>query len=183
MNLWGGGDVELSLRLILLLLRGLCGVFRWWVFIIWRSGVHIPLCSPPSLDSSSLEVPSAVHHVVRMSSRRLPVIFFVSLIEFMIMFMLCVARSAFGGRRRLLHCLRAIARLPLRLGHSHLCLLGVLSATLGCQISVIWCFLFMMPIQNHLYVFTSVSYHCVNYTTMTVDGFCPAYFHLGSKSF
>ena len=37
-------------------------------------------CSPPSLDSSSLEAPSAVHHVDRMSSRRLPVIIFVSLI-------------------------------------------------------------------------------------------------------
>ena len=71
--------------------------------------------APPSLTSWSMEAPSAVHHVVRMSSRALPVIFFVSLIEFLIMFMLSVARSAFGGRRRLLH---AIACLPLRLVQS-----------------------------------------------------------------
>ena len=63
----------------------------------------------PPFDSSSLEIPSAVHLAVRMSSRRLPVIIFVSLLKFMIMFMLCVVRSAFGGRRRLLHHLRAIA--------------------------------------------------------------------------
>ena len=70
-----------------------------------------------------------------MSSRRLPVIIFVSLIEFMIMFMLCVVRRAFGGRRRLLHHLRAIACLPLRLVHSLLFLLlppRCLSATFGC---------------------------------------------------
>ena len=87
-----------------------------------------------------MEVPSAVHHAVRMSSRLLPVIIFVSLIEFMIMFMLCVAQSAFGGQRRLLHCLRAITRLRLRLVHSLLFLLlppRCLSATLGCRISVI----------------------------------------------
>ena len=58
-----------------------------------------------------------------MSCRRLHVIIFVSLIEFMIMFMLCVARSNFGGRRRLLHLLRANTRLPLRLVHSLLFLL------------------------------------------------------------
>ena len=42
------------------------------------------------------------------------------------MFMLCVARSAFGGRRRFLHGLRAIARLPLRLVYSLLFLLLLL---------------------------------------------------------
>ena len=77
----------------------------------------------PVLASSSLEVPSAVHHAVRMSCSRLHVIIFVSLVEFMIMFMLCVARSTLGGRRRLLHHLRANARLPLRLVHSLLFLL------------------------------------------------------------
>ena len=82
---------------------------------VW--GSYAPMVAP-SFDSSSLEVPSAVHHAIWMSSRRLPVIIFVSLIEFMIMFMLCVVRSAFGGRRRLLHHLRAIARLPLRVVHS-----------------------------------------------------------------
>ena len=51
----------------------------------------MPPRSPPSFDFSSLEVPSVVHHAVRMSSRRLHVILFVSLIEFMIMFILCVA--------------------------------------------------------------------------------------------
>ena len=71
--------------------------------------------APLSLTSSSMEAPSAAHHVVRMSSRALPVIIFVSLIEFLNMFMLSVARSAFGGRRRLLH---AIACLPLRLVQS-----------------------------------------------------------------
>ena len=79
---------------------------------VW--GSYAPVLAP-SFDSSSLEAPSAVHHAVRMSSRRLPVIIFVSLIEFMIMFMLCVV---LGGRRRLLHHLRAIARLPLRLVQS-----------------------------------------------------------------
>ena len=77
----------------------------------------------PVLSSSSLEVPSAVHHAVRMSCRRLHVIIFVSLVEFMIMFMICVARSDFGGRRRLLHHVRANARLPIRLVPSLLFLL------------------------------------------------------------
>ena len=36
-----------------------------------------------------------------------------------------------------------------------------LSATLGCQISVISCFHFRMPIQYHLSVFQSVSYHII----------------------
>ena len=72
----------------------------------------------PVLASSSLVIPSAVHHPVRMSCRRLHVIIFVSLVEFMIMFMICVARSDFGGRRRLLHHVRATARLPIRLVHS-----------------------------------------------------------------
>ena len=35
-----------------------------------------PPSAPPSLDSPSLEAPSAVHHTFRMSSRRLPVILF-----------------------------------------------------------------------------------------------------------
>ena len=82
--------------------------------------------APLSLTSSSMEAPSAVHYIVRMSSRRLPVIIFVSLIEFLIMFMLSVAQSAFGGRRRLLHCMRAIACLLLRLVHSLLFLLLLL---------------------------------------------------------
>ena len=72
----------------------------------------------PILASSSLEFPSAIHHTVRMSCRRLHVIIFVSLVEFMIMFMICVARSGFGGRRRFLHHVRANARLPIRLVHS-----------------------------------------------------------------
>ena len=99
---------------------------------VW--GSYAPVLVP-SFDDSSLDVPSAVHHAVWMSSSRLPVIIFVFLIEFM----LCVVRSAFGGRRRLLHHLRAIALLPLRLVHSLLFLLlppRCFSATLGCQISV-----------------------------------------------
>ena len=79
----------------------------------------------PVLASSSLEVPSAVHHVVRMSYRRLYVIIFVSLIKFMI----CVVRSYFGGRRRLLHYVRDHARQPLRLVHSLLFLLLPLVVT------------------------------------------------------
>ena len=41
-----------------------------------------PTSAPPSLNSSSLEAPSAVLHTFRMSSRRLPVILFISRIEF-----------------------------------------------------------------------------------------------------
>ena len=41
-----------------------------------------PPSAPLSLNSSSLEAPSAVHHTLRMSTRRLPVILFVSRIEF-----------------------------------------------------------------------------------------------------
>ena len=120
-----------------------------------------------------------------MSSRRLPVIIFVSLIEFMIMFMLCVARSAFGGRRRLLHCLRAIARLPLRLGHSHLCLLLLPRCSLRNPGLSYFSYL-MFPIYD-AYSKSSVCFYvgqlslCVNYTTVTVDGFCTAYFHLRYK--
>ena len=77
----------------------------------------------PVLASSSLDVASAVHHAVRMSCRRLSVIIFVSLVEFLIMFMIGVARSDFGGRKRLLHHVRANARLPIRLVHSLLFLL------------------------------------------------------------
>ena len=84
--------------------------------MIWSS------CAPV-LASSSLEVPSAVHHAVRMSCRWLHVMIFVSLVEFMNMFMICVARSDFGGRRRFLHHVRATARLPIRLVHSLLFLL------------------------------------------------------------
>ena len=79
---------------------------------------YVPTSAPPSLNSSSMEAPSAVHHDVRMSSLRLPVIIYVSRIEFLIMFMLYVTRSACCGRRRLLHCMRDIACLPLRLVHS-----------------------------------------------------------------
>ena len=92
--------------------------------------------APPSLTSSSMEAPSAVHHVVRMSSRALPVIIFVSLIDFLNMFMLSVARSAFGGRRRLLHCMHAIACLPLRLVHSLLFLLLLLPPP--CSLLIPW---------------------------------------------
>ena len=42
-----------------------------------------PPSALPSLNSSSLEAPSAVHHTFRMSSRRLLVILFVSRIEFL----------------------------------------------------------------------------------------------------
>ena len=69
------------------------------------------------------------HHAVRMSCKRLHFIIFVSLVQFMIMFMICVARSALGGWRRLLHHLRANARLPLRLVHSLLFLLLPLSVS------------------------------------------------------
>ena len=116
----------------------------------------------PVLASSSLDVPSAVHHAIRMSCRRLHVIIFVSLVEFMIMFMICVARSDFDSRRRLLHHVRAHARQPIRLVHSLLFLLlstRCLSATPCCQISVIRCLRFMLPIKYHLSVFQSVSYH------------------------
>ena len=41
-----------------------------------------PPSAPPSLASSSLEAPSAVHHAFRMSSIRFPFILFVSRIEF-----------------------------------------------------------------------------------------------------
>ena len=58
---------------------------------------YVSTSAPPSLNSSSMEAPSAVHHVVRMSSRRLPVIIFVSHIEFLIMFMLYVAQSALSA--------------------------------------------------------------------------------------
>ena len=83
----------------------------------------MPPCSPPLFDSSSLEVPSAVHHAVWMSSRRLPVIIFVSFIEFMIMFMLvlCGVHSVAGGF--FLHHMRAMTRLPLRLLQSSVLLL------------------------------------------------------------
>ena len=77
----------------------------------------------PVLAASSLDVPSAVHHAVRMSYRRLYVIIFISLIKFMIVFMICVARSYFGGWRRLLHYVRGHARQPIRLVHSLLFLL------------------------------------------------------------
>ena len=58
-----------------------------------------PRACPRSFASSSLEVTSAVHHAVWMSSRRLPVIIFFSLIEFMFMFMLVLrgVHSVAGG--------------------------------------------------------------------------------------
>ena len=109
-----------------------------------------------------------------MSSRRLPVIFFVSLVEFLTMFMLGVARSACGGWRRLLHCLRAIARLPLRLVHSLLFLLPP-----RCSIRNLWLSDFsylMIPIYDASSISYAVSQLslCVNYNTLTVDGFCKA---------
>ena len=98
-----------------------------------------------------------------MSSIQLPVIIFVSLIDFMIMFMLVLrgVHSVAGGF--FLHHMRAMTRLPLRLLQSSVLLLPprCLSATLGCQISVISCFQFRMPIQYHLSVFQSVSYHII----------------------
>ena len=99
----------------------------------------------PVLASSSLEVPSAVHHAVKKSCRRLPVIIFVSLVEFMIMFMIGIARSDFGGRRRLLHHVRATARLPIRLVHSLLFLLlplGVSPQTLVVSYPLLDAYLF-----------------------------------------
>ena len=39
-----------------------------------------------------------------------------------------------------------------------------------------------MPIQYHLSVFQSVSYHIIfRYITLTVDGICEAYFRLGCR--
>ena len=52
---------------------------------------HAPPSAPPSLNSSSLEAP-AVHHTFRMSSRRLPVIIFVSRIEY-IFISCCLLRA------------------------------------------------------------------------------------------
>ena len=72
----------------------------------------------PVLASSSLDVPSAIHHAIRMSCRRLYVLIIVSLVEFKILFTILVAWSAFGGWGRLLHHVRANARLPIRLVHS-----------------------------------------------------------------
>ena len=51
-----------------------------------------PPSAPPSLNSSSLEAPSAVHHTFRMSSRLLPVILFVSHIEY-IFLSCCLLRA------------------------------------------------------------------------------------------
>ena len=96
-----------------------------------------PTSAPPSLNSSSMEAPSAVHHDVRMNSRRLPVIPFVSRIEFLIMIMLYVARCACCGRRRLFNCMREIACLPLRLIHSLLLLLLLLLPP-PCSIRTVW---------------------------------------------
>ena len=45
------------------------------------------------------------------------------------MFMFCVERSDFGDRRRLLHHVRANARLPIRLVHNRLFLLLPLGAS------------------------------------------------------
>ena len=64
-----------------------------------------PPSSPLSLPSSSVEAFSAVHRNFRMSSRRLPVILFVSRVEFLFMILIYVARSAWCDRRRLLHCM------------------------------------------------------------------------------
>ena len=71
-----------------------------------------PPSAPPSLNSSSMQAPSAVHRTVRMSSRWLPIIIFASRIEFLIMIMIYVARSACCGWRRLSHRMRNIACLP-----------------------------------------------------------------------
>ena len=88
-----------------------------------------PPSVPPSLNSSSVEAPSAVHRNFRMSSlaRRLPVILFVSRIEILIVLLISVARSAWCGRRRSLHCMRHIAsHCHLRLVHGLLLLLLLL---------------------------------------------------------
>ena len=64
-----------------------CSVFfsdEWFYFD--GQGFMFPRApppAPPSLNSSSLEAPAAVLHTFRMSSRRLPVILFVSRIEFL----------------------------------------------------------------------------------------------------
>ena len=99
-----------------------------------------------------------------MSSRRLPVIIFVSLIGVYDYVHACVARSAFGGRRGFLHHKRAMTRLPLRLLHSLLsssCLLDVSpqpwvvrsqlfhASSFGCLFNIIYLF------------FQSVSYHII----------------------
>ena len=133
----------------------------------WFAYPCVSTLAPPSLTSSSLEAPSAVHHVVRMSSRRLPLIIFVSLVEFLIMFMLYVAWSAFGGHRRLLHCMRAIACLPPRLVHSLLFLLLLLLLLLPppCSLLNPW-------LSDFSYFYVSQLSLCVEYNSLTVDGFC-----------
>ena len=98
--------------------------------------------------------------------------------RFMIMFMLCVARSAFGGRRRFLHCLRAIARLTLRLVHSLLFLLLLLPPRSSLRNSWLSDFSYMMiPLsvaysKSSVYFYVSQLSLCVNYNTLTVDGVC-----------
>ena len=120
----GGGVNELSLRFILFLLHGCVVNFVDECLLIDVLGFVAPV-----LASSSLDVPSAVHHAVRLSYRRLYVIIFVSLITFIIVFMICVAQSYFDGRRRLLHYVRAHTHQPIRLVHSLLFLLLPLVVT------------------------------------------------------
>ena len=93
--------------------------------------------------------------------------------------MLCVARNAFGGRRRFLLCLRAIARLPQSLVHSLLFLLLLLLPTRS-SLRNPWLsdFSYMMIPLSDAYSKSSVYFYvsqlslCVNYNTLTVDGVC-----------
>ena len=123
----------------------------------------MPPCSPPSFDSSSLEVATAVHHAVWMSSKRLPVIIFVSLIEFMIMFMLGLrgVHSVAGGF--FLHHMRSMTRLPLRLLNSRLsssCLLDVSPQPWVVRFQLFHASIFGC-LFNIIYLFQSVSYHII----------------------
>ena len=119
----GGVGDEFSLRFIIFLLHVMSDNYFDSQGCLYPCA---PTSAPPSLNSSSMEAPSAVHYDIRMSGRRLSIVIFVSRIEFLIMIMLYVARSACCGRRGLLHCMRDIACLPLRLVHSLLLLLLLL---------------------------------------------------------
>ena len=104
----------------------------------------------------------------------------ISLIDFMITFMLFVARSAFGGRRRFLHCLRAITRLPLKLGDSLLFLLLLLPPRSSLLNPWLSDFSYVMIPLYDAYSKSSICFYVsqlslwVHYNTLTVDGFCTA---------
>ena len=111
LNLWGGGGDDLVYGSSSSSYMDCMVFFGDECYISRRSGVRLTPCSSICTSVEGLVIfgNSCGSTTFRMSTRRLPVLLFVSRIEYPFISCCFVARSACGGRRGLLPYMRTMA--------------------------------------------------------------------------